>query len=280
LEKSPRLRRRVAFARTFAGAIPDIRIEELPDASAKLPSPNVNPPSTLSTVTTLPWWKGLFKESFARQPAFTMVMAACVLLVPIGGAAVIVQSVRLRHESQQLADERAAIARQREELNRLSAEQDRKIERMTADLKAQQSRNEEELAQLEESRKRLNQIDEEGRGQQQAPTSTMATFILSAGSLRGGGGPAEVKIPAGASHLPLALVLETATYRSYNVVIQDAQKATVFEKHGLRLRSGKTLFVKVPTILLTPGTYYADLSGVTSSGPQHVRTFQFRVIPN
>lgn len=280
LEKSPRLRQRVTFARTFARTIPDIRLEELPDASVKLPSPNVKPRLTPTAVTPLPWWKGLFKDSFPRQPALTMVMTACVLLILIGGGAVVVQSVRLRRESQQLADERAALARQGEELNRLSAEHDRKIELATADLKAQQNHIAEELARLEESRKRLKQIEEEGRGQQKTVTPTMATFILSAGSLRGGGGPAEVKIPAGASHMPLGLVLETAKYRSYNVVIQDAQKATVFEKKGLSLRSGKTLFVKVPTILLAPGNYSVDLSGITPSRAEHVRTFQFRVTPN
>lgn len=279
LEKSPRLRQRLAFARTFAGAIPDIRLEELPDASARLPSPEVNPPSTLSTVTTLPWWKGLFKDSFARQPALTAVMAACVLLLLLGGAPVVLQSFRLRRESQQLADERAAIARQREELNRLSAEQERNIERTTADLKAQQSRNAEELARLEEARKRLKQIEEEGRGQQKAITPAMAAFILSAGSLRGGG-PAEVKITPGASQLPLGLVLETADYRRYSVVIQDVQKKEVFAKTGLSLRSGKTLFIKVPTAQLTPGSYSVDVTGVASTGPEHVRTFQFRVIPN
>lgn len=280
LEKSPRLRQRVAFARTFARAIPDIRLEELPDASAKLPSPNVSPPVTTSTTTTFPWWKGLFKDSFARQPASAMVMAACVLLVLLGGSGVVVQSVRLRRESQQLADERAAIARQREELNRLSAEQDQKIERTTADLKAQQSRAAEELARLEEARKKLKQIEEEGRGQQKAVTPTMATLVLSAGSLRGGA-PAEVKIPPRASLLPLWVVLESADYRSYNVVIQDARKTTVFEKKGLRLGSGKTLLVKVPTILLTPGSSYSvDVSGLAVSGPDHLRTFQFRVTGN
>jgi hypothetical protein len=279
LEKSPRLRQRVAFARTFAGAIPDIRLEDLPDASVKLPSPNASPPVTPSTVTTLPWWKGLFKDLFERQPALTMAMAACVFLVLIGGAAVVVQSVRLRRESQRLVSERAAIEREREELNQLSAEQARKIERTTADLKAQQSRNAEELARLEESRKRLKQIEEEGRGQQKAITPTMATFILSAGSLRGGG-PAEVKITPGASHLPLGLVLETADYRRYNVVIQDAQKKEIFAKTGLSLRAGKTLFVKVPTTQLTPGTYSVDISGGASSEAAHLRTFQFRVIGN
>lgn len=278
MDKSLRLRQRAAFARTFAEAIPDIGLEELPDAS-RLPTPKVSPPSTQSTFTTLPWWKNLFKDSFERQPALTVVMAACVLLVLLGGAAVVLQSFRLRRESQQLADERAAIARQREELNQLSAEQDHKIERMTADLKAQQSRNEEELARLEESRKRLKQIAEEGSGQQKAVTPTMATFILFAGSLRGGN-PPEVKITPGASRFPLGLVLETADYRRYSVVIQDAQKAAVFEKKGLSLRPGKTLVVKVPTILLAPGDFSVDVSGVSSSGPEHVRTFQFRVIPN
>jgi len=278
LEKSPRLRQRVAFARTFAEAIPDIRLEELPEASAKRPSPNVNPPVTPTTVSTLPSWKGLFKDLFERQPALTMAMAACVLLVLIGGAVVVVQSVRLRRESQQLADERAAIARQREELNRIAAEQNTRIEEKASEIKAQERRNAQELVRLEELRQRAKEKD--GGNPQKFPPTIMATLVLSAGALRGGR-PKEVKIPRGVSHLPLGLVLETADYRSYDVVIKDAQNKRVFEKNGLSLRPGKTLFLKVPTTQLTPGnTYSADVSGVASSGVEHVRIFEFRVISN
>lgn len=276
LEKSPRLRERVAFARTFAGAIPDIRLEELPVAPQVLPSPRLSPPVIPHSVSTFPrrrWWQGLFKDSFERQPALTMVMAACVALVLLGGAAVVVQSVRLRRESQRLADERAAIERQREELN----QQNNKIEQMTSELKAQQSRNAEELAQLEE----LHQGSKakEGSNQQKATTPIMATLFLYAGSLRSGGRPEEVRIPPGTSQLPLGLVLETTDYGSYNVVIKDAQKKEVFGKPGLRLRPGKTLFIRVPTTQLTPGNYTVDVSGVAPSGAtEHLRTYQFRVI--
>jgi anti-sigma factor RsiW len=276
LEKSPRLRERVAFARTFAGAIPDIQLEELPVAPAEPPSPNVNPLVWRSPASTLPWWKGLFKDLFERQPALTMALVACVVLVLLGGAAVVVQSVRLRRESQRLSAERAAIERQREELNRLADEQNTKIDRMASELNAQKSSNAEALAELENLRQRLKQ--REGSNQQNITMPAMATLFLYPGSLRSGGGPEEVKIPPGASQLPLGLVLETADYGSYNVVIKDAQKKEVLQKNGLRLRAGKTLFLKVATSGLTPGTYSAEVSGVAPSGAQHVRTYQFRVI--
>lgn len=277
LDKSPRLRERLAFARTFAGAIPDLRLDQLPIAPKELPSTKLHAPVPQPVSTALlRWWKGLFKDSFERQPALTMVMAACVALVLLGGAAVVEQSVRLRRESQRLGDERAAIERQREELNRLSDEQNTKNERMASELKAQQSRNAEELARLEELRQ--GPKEKEGSNQQKATTPIMATLFLYAGSLRGEGGPEEVKIPPGASQLPLGIVLETADYRSYNVVIKDAQKKEVSRKPGLRLRAGKTLFVRVPTTQLTPGNYTVDVSGVASSGAAHLRTYQFRVI--
>jgi len=279
LAKSPRLRARVAFARTFGGAIPDIRLDQLPVAPAELPSPNVKPEATPSAVSTLPWWKGLFQDLFERQPALTMALAACVVLVLLGGAAVVVQSLRLRRESQQLTDERAAIERQREELNRLSAEQNTRIEMSASELEAQQRRIVEARAQLEELRKRATQTEREGSDQQKTGMPAMATLILYPGSLRSGGGPEEVKIPPGASALPLKLVLETADYQSYNVVIEDAQKKEIFAKNGLRVRAGKTLFLKVPTTRLTPGNYAVDVSGVAPSGAtEHLRTYQFRVI--
>jgi hypothetical protein len=208
-----------------------------------------------------------------------MALASCVILVLLGGAAVIVQSVRLRRESQRLESERAAIEREREALTRLSAEQNTRIEVSASELEAQQRRIAEARAQLEELRKRAQQTEREGRDQQKAGTPIMATLILYPGSLRGGDGPTEVKIPPGASQLPLGLVLETADYRSYDVVIKNAQKKEIFPKKGLRLHPRKTLFLKVPTTQLKPGTYYVDVSGVASSGATaHLRTYQFRVI--
>jgi hypothetical protein len=206
-----------------------------------------------------------------------MVMAACVALVLLGAAAVIMQSVRLRRESQRLAAERATIERQREELNRIAAEQNTRIAGRASELEAQQRRNAEELARIEELRQREQQ--QEGRNQQRAATPTMATLFLYAGSLRSGGRPEEVKISSGASQLPLGLVLETADYRSYNVRIKDAQNKEVLAKDGLSLRSGKTLFLKVPKTKLTPGNYSVDVSGIAPSGTAvHLRTYQFRVI--
>ena len=73
LKKSPRLRERVAFARTFGGAIPDIRLDQLPVGPAELPSPNIDPSATPSPISTLPRWKKLFKDLFERQP--TLIIA-------------------------------------------------------------------------------------------------------------------------------------------------------------------------------------------------------------
>jgi hypothetical protein len=187
-----------------------------------------------------------------------------------------VQSLRLGREAQRLAAERAAIERQREELQRLSAEQNTKIEQMTSELKSQKTGNAEALAQLEEMRQRLKQKEESKP--QNILTPAMATVFLSVGSIRSEGRAEGVKIPPGVSHLPLGLVLETADYRSYNVAIKDAQRKVVFSKNGLTLRSGKSLLLRVPTNQVPPGTYSVEVSGVAPSGPQHLRTYQFRVI--
>ena len=281
--RSPRLRTRVAFARSFAGAVPDIRLEDLPDTSAELPSHRLYAPvipPTDATPQRSSRWNNIFNDSFRRQPALTMLMAACVVLVLIGGPTVVVQSVRLRRESQRMATEKAAIERQREELNRIAAEQNSRIEAKESEIKAQELRNAEELARIEELRQTTK--EKEGGNQQKAPHSVMAMLFLSAGSLRSTGGPSEVKIPPSVSHLPLGLVLETADYRSYHVVIKNAQRRGILKKNGLRLRPGsKTLILAVPTGQLTPGNYSVDVSGIASSGvEEHLRTFQFRVIPN
>jgi hypothetical protein len=165
-------------------------------------------------------------------------------------------------------------------LNRTAADQNTRIEEKASEIKAQERRNAEIQARLEALEQKLK--PKEVGLQQKATTSSMATLFLYAGSLRGGGGLAEAKIPPGAFYLSLGLILETSDYRSYNVVIKDARKKEVFETNGLSLRAGKTLFLKVPTVKLTPGgDYSVDVSGVASSGiEEHLRTFQFRVISN
>lgn len=279
LEKSPRLRDRVAFARTFAGAIPDIRLEELSLAPSEIPSPYADSLVTPAPVLPLPWWKRIFKVSLAWQPAWTMALASCCILVLLGGAGVVVQSVRLRRATQQLASEKAAIEREREALTRLSAEQNTRIEASASELEAQQRRIAEARAQLEELQKRMQQLERDGPDHQRIGSPTMATLILYAGSIRSGGAPIEVKIPPGSSQLPLGIVLETADYRGYGIVIRDAQKKEIFSKKGLRLDLHKTLFLKVPTNQLRPGTYHVEVSGLASSGvAERLRTYQFRVI--
>jgi hypothetical protein len=274
LNKSQRLRDRLAFARTFAGAVPDIQLEELPVAPAELPSRNASPP-----IASLAWWRRLFTDSPERRPTWTMALAACVIFVLLGGAIVIVQSVRLSRESQRLVAERTAIERERETLARISAEQNTRLEASASEFEAQQRRLAEARAQLEELQQRASQMERDRGDQPKAGTPTMAALILYAGSVRSGEGPAEVKITPGTSQLSLGLVLETADYRSYDVVIKDAQKKEAFSRKGMRLRLGKTLSLIVPTTQLKPGTYDVAVRGVASSGAtEHLRTYQFRVI--
>ena len=267
LTKSPRLRERIAFARTFARSIANTSRHPTSVEPAALPSP---------TVLTSPrgrWWKGLVKDSYDRRPALTLALAACLALVLLGGAVVILQSVRLRNQSQRLEAERAAIEQQREELNRLSAEQRDKIDQIASTLKEEQNRNEraQELLKELEQRQKAGEV-----GAQQKAASTLASLILLPGSLRSEGARKELIISPGTAKVQLQLVLQAADYRSYRVIIRGPANTEI--QNVVRRGSGKTLSLQLPARRLPPGDYAVSVSGVTPSGAvESVSDYVFHV---
>ena len=272
LAKSPRLRERVAFARTFARSISNTPSHTMSVESATLPTPAVY------AAPQSRWWKGLVKDSFARQPSLTLALAVCLALVLLGGAAVIFQSVRLRNESQRLETERAAIARQREELNRLSAEQREKIDQIASALKDEQSRNDRAQELLKELQQRQK------AGESVAPQKggpTLASLILLPGSLRSEGASKELIISPGTSAVQLQLVLQAADYRKYRVIVKNSQAVEIRQKNALkpqRSSSGSTLSLQLPARLLPPGDYIVNVSGVAASGAvESVSDYVFHV---
>jgi anti-sigma factor RsiW len=255
LAKSPRLSERVAFARTFAKSLSTMPLGTMP---AVHPSPKVyaSPQSS--------WWRGLFKDSYDRRPALTLALAACIALFLLGGVAVIVQSMRLRNESNRLEAERAAIARQRGDLNRLSAEQREKLDQIARD---EQSLN--DRAQELQQRQKASEPP-------QKTTPILASLMLFPGGLRSGG-VKELTLAPGMSGVEIQLVLRSADYPSYRVIIRSpGNKET--QRTGLKASSGKVLSLKLSAAELPPGDYAVGVSGVAPSGAvESVSDYVFHV---
>jgi len=268
LATSPRLRERVAFARTFAKSIDALQVD--PSQLQLFPAS----PHAIRPAPRFGWWKDLFKDSFVRRPAVTMALAAGIALVLLGGAAVIVQSVRLHNESQRLEAERAAISQQREELNRLSGEQRDEFNQIVSARRDAQNRTDRGQEQLKELLKRQK------AGEGVTPPkggSTLAFLTLLPGSLRSEGAKKDLIISPGTSAVKLTLVLQAADYPNYRVLIKGPQNKEI-QRTGLRPGSAKSLSLQLPARQLASGDYSAKVSGVTALGAvEPVSDYAFQV---
>src|SRR5437016_7760505 len=150
-------------------------------------------------------WRHFFGPSFMPKPAFRLALAACVVLILLGGAALLAGWMNLRRESQRLAAERTTLEQQQQALEKSAAEQQSRSEQLTAEImKGRQ--------QLEEDRKRFEelrgaQIAGE-KSQSQTPAGIIATLLITPGLMRGPGGPAELLVAPGTSKIKLELGLE------------------------------------------------------------------------
>ncbi len=250
LAASPRLRQRVAFARTFAEAAATRNLS---------PEKNISPNDVKD-----PWWRKLIPLPLAgaRTPAWA---SAASLIVTLGIAAVVVQSVRLRNESQRLAAERAEGARQRDELARLSAESSR----TASELREEQAR----AQRLEDLVSELQQPQGEKPG-----TPTLVSFFLTPGSLRSGGGPKELSLGRSANEVRLTLALDSVDYPKYRVTITGPRGA--IPTRIVQPTRSQTIVLRLRASLLPPGRYTVEVSGVTPNGDvEPVRDYPFKVIP-
>lgn len=207
-------------------------------------------------------------------------MAVCAVLVLVVGIVLVSGWLRLRSESERLASERAALQRQKEELDKLSGQQLTRTEQLNAELQRERDQRAEDLKLIEELQR---------AGKLKEPTnrspvlSTFAAVFLTPGSLRsGGGGRRELAIGPGTTTARLQLALEKNDYPNYSAEIKTADGTVVFRKDGLKPHnggSGQQLLLSLPSRRLAPGDYNAHVDGVTASGQvESVNDYAFRVV--
>ena len=252
LAASPRLQERVAFARTFAQF-----------TRSRDTAPNQERSRTIGQ----PWWRRVFAVLLVGELTPAGVFAVVLIVIVLGLA--VVQSVRLRKESRRFEAERAELARQRDELARLSvAERDR----AASELRDAQTRYE----RAEELVRSLQQ--REGQVQPTKQPSIFATLSLLPGSLRSGGESNDLVIPPGATGVHLKLALLRLDYHSYQVTINGPTTATI-HREGIRPTRDKTLPLRLPANLFQVGQYTVQVSGVTANGKiEFVSDYAFRVV--
>jgi hypothetical protein len=264
LLRSPRLRERVNFARILAAKA------DADQSATRLTESTVS----ASTRPGARWWTGFF----AQQPAWRMAMSASAILILVAGVVLVSGWLRLRNESQRLASERAALQRQKEQLDKLSGEQ-RTNEQLIAELQRERQQRADDI----------KFIEQHGQGQtvgerstKHSVLTTIATVFLTPGSLRSnGGGQSELIIGPKTTTASVRLALENNDYATYSATIKTANGVTVDRQNRIQARTtgtGPILSVSIPARRLPPGDYLIHVDGVLRSGQiESFNDYQFRV---
>jgi len=265
LKQSPRLVERVHFARALADKVDSLSSQPEPRSDV-LTSKPIPPPK-------LRWWE-IFT---AGQPAFRIALAACLLLLLLGGAALLTGWLRTRRESERINAERAASQRQQEAFDRQLSEQQARDQQQAGERQRESEQRNQELKLKEESLRAAQS--------KEPKTSSPPVFpalSISPGLVRSDGSePPTLKIPPGVNTARLQLDLENNDYPAYEATIKSGDGATVFRK---RLKAhvtpqGPQVFLFVPSQLLKAnGDFTIHVEGVTTSGQlENFNDYQFRV---
>ena len=257
LRASPHLVDRLHFARLLAHA-GDRAVEDA------VPSHRQPDPDRLRRKS---WWP--FGLAWGQRPALNLSFAACMLIIFIGAAGLLAGWIRLRRESQHLAEQQAALERQKSELQKSASEERLATEQLRAQLREEQQKREAD-----------QRIAELIQAQNQKPTALSARVAIlflppvSRGSEQG----KELKLPAGTSKVRLQLAVDSIDYRSFLVEIRNSQDKVIFQPKVRPPRSGKLVTITIPSNLLPADAYSVQLSGLSPDGAsEFIGNYSFRI---
>jgi len=257
LRNSPELVERLHFARLLSGAA---------DQALEADVPSDRSHEQLRSEPKRRWSFGLMP---GPRPAFNLALAACALIIVVAGIGLLAGWLSLRRERQQLADQQAAVERQRLELQKSAAEQRVATDRISAQLKEEQQKREGDqqlIAALQQAQS------------QRSTAATVATLFLLPVS-RGSDTHNELKPAAGVSRIKLQLGVESIDYASYLVEIKNSQGKQILQQNVGPPRSGKIVTVSIPKKALPAGTYTLQLNGISPEGTRElVGNYSFRIV--
>lgn len=262
VKASPRLTNRVDFARIL---VKSTSAEQPATVAAAIPTRNVVASEPES------FWRRLFPTPAANRLGWAM--AACTLLLMLGGGMLLFEWMRLRAETTRLSLERAEL----EQRNKTLASQlDKQNSDLAARLAEAQAENDRLAKQLESAPKQTPDSQ---------PKNLSVAFFIAAGGLRGTGGSTNrVTISSKTSEVRLQLGLESGDYSAYSATVQTPEGKDVWSRGGLRaqtVRSGKIVELKIPTAQLPNGDYLVAVKGLSSAGiAEPVGNYSFRVVRN
>lgn len=212
------------------------------------------------------WWSNLFDFSPASR-APRLAVAFSILLVLIGGIALLAGWLRLREESRRLAAQQLTLEQRQRELDK-----------QAADLKSQTD----ELANQIRTRPSPSEAPQQIEKPIPESNKTFVALTLSPGSIRGGGGTNVLLIPPARREVQITLNLRDTDYSSYQATVRTVDGVPLFSSDGLlpkRRRSGDVLVFRVPAKHLATGQFIIHLEGMTQAGlSESVDDYVFSVV--
>lgn len=200
-------------------------------------------------------------EAFFRSlnPVAKFAMAAVVLLVLIGGAWLVTETLRLRSQLTTLQAENQS----RQTLEQQVELQRRRNEELTARLS-------QEKQQREQSEESLRQLSETPNVNAPAPRSIIASLTLLPGITRGGGEKPNLVLTPDARLVRLQIGIDPEEqYKTFAVDLRSVAGRQVWTRENLTARNrrgARSIGLTLPATALKPGEYELKLTGVTEGG--------------
>jgi hypothetical protein len=205
------------------------------------------------------WRESLYAFISGLNPAARFALLAAMLLLLVGSAWLLTETLRLRRQLTQL---------QAENQSRQSLEQQ---------IEAERKRNEElnarlnqEKQQREQSDESLRQLSETADQTNPPPRPVIASLTLLPGLSRGGGDKPSLVMPADARLVRLNIGIDPEEqYKTFAVELRTAAGRQVWTKENLGARSrGKVraIGLTLPASVLKTGEYELRLSGLKDGG--------------
>jgi hypothetical protein len=269
--------RRMFESRFLASAERRKRVE-FATALARVPSQKRVTEKAVVSTATVTWRDSL--EAFIRglNPAGRFAMAAVILLIMIGGAWLMIQTLRMRNQLTQLQAENQSRQSERQALER-QVELERK---QNAELSA---RLNQEKQQREQSDDSLRELSETGDTTNPPPRPVIASLLLLPGLSRGGSEKPRLVLPADARLARLQIGIEPEEqYKAFAVELRTVAGRQVWTRENLIVRNrrgARAVTLMLPATVLKPGEYELRLKGVAEGGnTEDVGFYYFSVSQN
>jgi len=255
-------RKRVEFARTLASLASEATVAEKP-----------------SRATAAVSWRDSLDAFFrGLNPFGKFAVAAIMLLILVGGAWLLTETLRLRTELTRLQAENQSRQSGRQALEQQIEAERKRNEELAARLN-------QEKQQREQSDESLRQLSETGDPATPAPRPVIASLTLLPGISRGGGEKPTLALPENARLVRLQIGMDAEEqYKTFVVELRTVAGRQIWTRENLKAssrRAARSIGLTMPATALKPGEYELKLSGIKESGgTEDVGFYYFNVKKN